>query len=171
MAEPSRSTSCPRPRHPSTKPRHRSNRHGAGCVFSPYCSHVNWAAGDDCLATAILHYLAAAVSDRGRKRPSNEDAFGFSVEDGIYLVCDGMGGAAAGEIASSVAVDEVLHQLASRRETSVPLPEQAEKAVCAANDAIFSRAQRNYRLSGMGTTLVALVVEERHVWVLNVGDS
>jgi serine/threonine protein phosphatase PrpC len=123
------------------------------------------------LATLVVRYTAAALTDRGRKRPSNEDAFGFSVEDGVYVVCDGMGGAAAGEIASSVAVDEVLHQLASRRETSVPLPEQAEKAVCAANDAIFSRAQRNYRLSGMGTTLVALVVEERHVWVLNVGDS
>jgi serine/threonine protein phosphatase PrpC len=123
------------------------------------------------LATAVVRFTAAAVTDRGRKRPSNEDAFGFSVEDGVYVVCDGMGGAAAGEIASSVAVDEVLHQLTSRGETGVPLPERAEKAVCAANDAIFSRAQRNYRLSGMGTTLVALVVEERHVWVLNVGDS
>jgi protein phosphatase len=43
--------------------------------------------------------------------------------------------------------------------------------VCAANQAIFSRAQRNRKLNGMGTTLVALVVEERRVWVFNVGDS
>ena len=41
------------------------------------------------------------------------------------------------------------------------LPELAEKAVCAANEAVYSRAQRNQRLNGMGTTLVALVVEER----------
>jgi protein phosphatase len=124
------------------------------------------------LATAVLQYLAAAVTDRGRKRPSNEDAFGFSVEDGIYLVCDGMGGAAAGEIASSVAVDEVLHLLADRgRNPATTLPEAVETAICAANDAIYARSQRNQRLSGMGTTLVALTVQEKHAWVLNIGDS
>lgn len=124
------------------------------------------------LATAVAHYVAAAVTDRGRKRPSNEDAFGFSVEDGVYVVCDGMGGAAAGEIASSVAVDEVLRQLSGHSLNGhAPFPDAAEQAVVAANDAIFSRAQRNRRLSGMGTTLVALAVEEHHVWVLNVGDS
>jgi protein phosphatase len=124
------------------------------------------------LATALVHYTAAAVSDRGRKRPSNEDAFGFSAEHGVYLVCDGMGGAAAGEIASSLAVDEVL-RLLNRRTGSdtAPMPLVAEEAICAANEAIFSRAQRNHKLSGMGTTLVGLVVEERRVWVLNVGDS
>ena len=110
------------------------------------------------------------MSDRGRKRPSNEDAFGFSVERGVYVVCDGMGGAAAGEIASSLAVDEVMRLLSARTE-AVPLPLVAEQALCAANEAIFTRSQRNNKLSGMGTTLVGLVVDERHVWVLNVGDS
>ncbi len=132
------------------------------------------------MATAVVQYTAAAVSDRGRKRPSNEDAFGFSVERGVYVVCDGMGGAAAGEIASSLAVDEVLRQLGGRAQDqdqaksidqTAPLPLVAEKAICAANEAIFSRSQRNQKLSGMGTTLVVLVVEERHVWVLNIGDS
>jgi protein phosphatase len=124
------------------------------------------------LATAVLHYTAAAVSDRGRKRPSNEDAFGFSVEDGVFLVCDGMGGAAAGEIASSLAVDEVLRALSGRSQNGhAPLPEAAEHAIVTANEFIYARSQRNQRLSGMGTTLVALAVEECHVWVLNVGDS
>jgi protein phosphatase len=83
-----------------------------------------------------------------------------------------MGGAAAGEIASSLAVDELLRLLTSRTAgKSAPQPQAAEEAICAANEAIFSRSQRNYKLSGMGTTLVALVAEERHVWVLNVGDS
>ena len=123
------------------------------------------------MATAVVRYTAAALTDRGRKRPSNEDAFGFSVEHGVYVVCDGMGGAAAGEIASSIAVDEVLRQLTSGRVADLPLPDAAGRAVLAANAAILSRAQRNRRLNGMGTTLVMLVAEERRAWVLNVGDS
>jgi serine/threonine protein phosphatase PrpC len=123
------------------------------------------------LATAVVHYVAAAVTDRGRKRPSNEDAFGYSVDHGIYVVCDGMGGAAAGEIASSLAVDEVLRKLACRADGVGTLPDAACEAITSANDVIFTRAQRNQRLSGMGTTLVALAVEERRVWVLNIGDS
>jgi PPM family protein phosphatase len=120
------------------------------------------------LSTAVLHYTAAAVTDRGRKRPSNEDAFGFSVESGVYLVCDGMGGAAAGEVASTLAVDEMLRLLANQDESgAVPV----EEAICVANEAIFSRSQRNHKLSGMGTTLVGLLIEERRVKVVNVGDS
>jgi len=122
------------------------------------------------LATAVFHYSAAAVSDRGRKRASNEDAFGYSIEHGVYVVCDGMGGAAAGEIASSLAVDEVMRLLTSR-EAQTPLIEAINQAISAANEAIYSRSQVNPKLSGMGTTLVALVVEERRIQVLNIGDS
>ncbi len=122
------------------------------------------------MATALVHYTAAAVTDRGRKRPSNEDAFGFSREHGVYVVCDGMGGAAAGEVASSLAVDEMM-RLLTRRSSENPLPADAEQAVNAANQAILTRAQRNPKLNGMGTTLVALLVNERHAWMVNVGDS
>jgi protein phosphatase len=108
------------------------------------------------LATAVVHYTAAALTDRGRKRPSNEDAFGYSIEHGVYVVCDGMGGAAAGEVASSVAVAEVM-QLLTNRPGANPLPADAEQAVAAANEAIFSRSQRSEKLNGMGTTLVALL--------------
>jgi protein phosphatase len=122
------------------------------------------------LTTAVVHYSAAAVSDRGRKRQSNEDAFGYSVEHGVYLVCDGMGGAAAGEIASSLAVDEMM-RLLTDRDTETQLPELIDQAIAAANQAIYSRAQANQKLNGMGTTMVALVVEERHVRLINIGDS
>jgi serine/threonine protein phosphatase PrpC len=122
------------------------------------------------LATALVHYTAAAVSDRGRKRTSNEDSFGFSVEHGVYVVCDGMGGAAAGEIASSLAVDEIM-RLAAGSSTARPTRTEMESAICAANQAIYSRAQRNQKLSGMGTTMVVLVAEERRVLIFNIGDS
>jgi serine/threonine protein phosphatase PrpC len=122
------------------------------------------------LATALVHYSAAAVSDRGRKRSTNEDAFGYSVEQGVFLVCDGMGGAAAGEVASSLAVDEVMRVLTDRV-PEVALSSLIEPAVSAANQVIYSRAQANTKLNGMGTTLVALVAEERRIQVLNVGDS
>ena len=127
------------------------------------------------MSSALLHYAAAAATDRGRKRPSNEDAFGFSVEHGVFLVCDGMGGAAAGEIASSIAVDEMLRLMVRETEPKGSLlqamPLLAENAIALANEAIFSRSQRNYKLSGMGTTLVGLVVDEPRVWVINIGDS
>jgi protein phosphatase len=123
------------------------------------------------LATAVVRYTAAAVSDRGRKRPSNEDAYGYSVEAGVYVVCDGMGGAAAGEIASSLAVDEILRLLKQRKKSESQLPDAAQNAISAANEAIFSRAQRNQRFNGMGTTLVVMVTQDQHVWILNIGDS
>ncbi|MDE3200239.1 MAG: Stp1/IreP family PP2C-type Ser/Thr phosphatase [Acidobacteriota bacterium] len=124
------------------------------------------------MSTAVIHYLAAAVTDRGRKRPSNEDAFGYSVEDGVFLVCDGMGGAAAGEVASSLAVDEILKHLDHTNGLGkLTPPRAAEQAISAANDAIYDRAQRNRKLSGMGTTMVALVTREKQAWLLNIGDS
>ncbi len=118
----------------------------------------------------MVHYTAAAITDRGRKRPSNEDAFGYSVERGVYVVCDGMGGAAAGEIASAVAVDEFMKLLTGRTAAN-PMHADAEQAIAVANQAIFSRSQRSNKLNGMGTTLVALLANERHVWMINVGDS
>ncbi|MGD0348027.1 MAG: Stp1/IreP family PP2C-type Ser/Thr phosphatase [Terracidiphilus sp.] len=122
------------------------------------------------MASVVAHYAAAAVTDCGRKRPSNEDAFGFSVEHGVYVVCDGMGGAAAGEVASSLAVDEMMRLLTSRDATH-PLLEDAEEAVASANAAIYLRAQNSHNLSGMGTTLVALLAEDSRCWMINVGDS
>jgi serine/threonine protein phosphatase PrpC len=122
------------------------------------------------LATALVRYQAAAVSDRGRKRPSNEDAFGYSVEHGVFLVCDGMGGAAAGEIASSLAVDEVMRIL-TVRSANEPVDSVIHQAVATANEAIYSRSENNPRLNGMGTTLVSVVVDEGRVRIVNIGDS
>jgi serine/threonine protein phosphatase PrpC len=124
------------------------------------------------LSTDTVQFVAAAVSDCGCKRPSNEDAFGYSVEHGVYVVCDGMGGAAAGEIASSLAIEEMMRCLAGdARDKTAPLEELVGQAIHAANESIHSRAQSNVRISGMGTTLVGLAAEGKRVLVFNVGDS
>ena len=122
------------------------------------------------MSSAVLHYTSAALSDRGRKRSTNEDAFALSAESGVYVVCDGMGGAAAGEVASSLAVEETVNTLKSRP-AETPLVQVAEQAVRTANETVYQRALRSSHLNGMGTTLVALVIEENHAWILNVGDS
>ncbi len=123
------------------------------------------------MSTDVVRYTAAALTDVGSKRPSNEDAFGYSAEQGVYVVCDGMGGAAAGEIASSMAVEVVLQGLSRRAESQASLEHQVAEAIHAANEAIYTRARENHQLSGMGTTLVGLVVDGSRVLVFNVGDS
>lgn len=117
-----------------------------------------------------VRYAVAALTDCGSKRPSNEDAFGYSAEHGVCVVCDGMGGAAAGEIASSLAVREVLRVLGERNQ-AVPLEKSIEEAVRTANEAIHSRAEHDPHLRGMGTTLAGLATKGRRVLVFNVGDS
>ena len=122
------------------------------------------------MGKAAIHYTAAGRTDRGRKRSGNEDAFAIGVDLRVYVVCDGMGGAAAGEVASSMAVQETMRQMAGHIDDT-PLAEVLEGAVNAAGEAIFLHALHNPRCSGMGTTLVSLAVEDDRGWVVNVGDS
>ena len=117
-----------------------------------------------------VRYAVAALTDCGSVRPSNEDSFGISVEHGVYIVCDGMGGAAAGEIASSLAVGEVL-RLLDARDGTTPLEVAVEEAIRSANEVIYSRAEVDFQLNGMGTTLAGLVTEGQRVLAFNVGDS
>ena len=137
------------------------------------------------MTTALGRYTAAALTDRGRKRPANEDAFGLSPEHGLYVVCDGMGGAAAGEVASAMAVEELMRRLTAKPElpgcepgceagcepSCEPSCAMAELAIAAVNDAIVERSLMDKKLSGMGTTMVALLAGPQHIWILNVGDS
>lgn len=116
-----------------------------------------------------LAFDAAALTDRGRVRSSNEDAFGCCAEADVFVVCDGMGGAAAGEVASRTAVNAMLERLGSG-EAEVS-EKSLEAAVHAANLLIHARAEREPALHGMGTTLVALVLRDRQAWIAHAGDS
>jgi PPM family protein phosphatase len=130
-----------------------------------------------------LEVTAHAATDIGRKRKINEDSSLVDAGLGLYAVADGMGGHAAGEVASQRAVEVVQAHLAERAETlrafaADPTPDRgaaAERVVAEALQAacadIHRKAAADARLRGMGTTFVCLVVAGRHGVVAHVGDS
>ena len=107
----------------------------------------------------------AERSDTGLVRSANEDS--FLVRSPLFVVADGMGGASAGEIASSAAVEEFSAGLPAGDD-----PEQRLSAVVrAANRRINSEAAANERQRGMGTTITAALVGDGKVSIAHVGDS
>ncbi len=110
----------------------------------------------------------AASTDVGLVRDVNEDA--LSTDSLLVVVADGMGGHAAGEVASSIAVDQVVRNFALEMTTEGLL-----KAVRAANRAILDDARDHPERAGMGTTLVALALTTVEGGLLpvvvNIGDS
>jgi len=118
----------------------------------------------------MLKLEAAGRTDVGQVRTTNEDAFGYCVEDGVFALCDGMGGAAAGEVASRIAVDTLIERLCaeSSQETRRKV---LQEAIADANERVHSRAENDITLRGMGTTLVALAIGGGHALIGHVGDS
>ncbi len=118
-------------------------------------------------------------SDVGRVRPSNEDSFGFDLRLGVFVVCDGMGGHAAGEVASKIAVDAVLSYFREKEPLAAdaslvdaPLGAQMlSDAVNKANESILEYADGHKAASGMGTTLVAARFFDGKFTIAHVGDS
>lgn len=119
---------------------------------------------------------AAAMTSTGRVRTGNEDSFGYRSDHGIYVVCDGMGGAAGGEVASRMTVETVLRRMTeSESEDFGERQARLHEAIAEANRVVLERADRESGLSGMGTTLVALLLDsvEKPVraLVVHAGDS
>jgi PPM family protein phosphatase len=113
---------------------------------------------------------SAARTDVGMVRRTNEDAFGCCPEAGIFAVCDGMGGAAAGEVASRIAVDTLIEQLCAV-ESLENRRKVLEEAIASANRMVHTRAEEDTALHGMGTTLVAVAIGGDHALIAHVGDS
>jgi serine/threonine protein phosphatase PrpC len=129
----------------------------------------------------------AGKTDPGRVRPNNEDNFGYDSRYGIFVVCDGMGGQAAGEVASKMGVDILLDYF--RQDSGSGLhhgngqpPAEApgnlsiaarslDQAIHLANHKIYEAGQQESGRSGMGSTIVAVLIRGHALAIGNVGDS
>ena len=131
----------------------------------------------------VLRVEVAGDTNVGRKRNHNEDAFSILGEYGLYIVADGMGGHASGEVASRMSVEtlrEFFTATADDPERTWPYKMDRTKGyeenrlitgIKLANLRIYEAAQRDIRRRGMGTTIVAIFTVEDGLYVAHVGDS
>lgn len=115
------------------------------------------------------------LTDKGMVRQQNQDSCAFQQMEGYAwaVVCDGMGGAAAGDLASVMAKDRYESHMACLADPTL-YPEEGDlmiQAAQAANRAVYLKAGTNRAYAGMGTTLVGALVRGEDLWVVNVGDS
>ncbi len=130
-----------------------------------------------------LRIEVAGETNVGMKRTHNEDNFSILEDAGLYIVADGMGGHASGEVASKMAVDalkEFFAATAQDPERTWPYKMDRSKGyeenrlitgIKLANLRIYESAQRDPRQRGMGTTIVTMFAVEDGVYVAHVGDS
>ena len=116
-------------------------------------------------------------SDVGRMRQNNEDAFRFGrIDDSVCwaVVCDGMGGASGGQVASTIAADMVskkIEKCYNKSMSESSIENMLLSAITTANVTVFDRAIADEFLNGMGTTIVAAVIKNGRVNIAHVGDS
>jgi serine/threonine protein phosphatase PrpC len=119
----------------------------------------------------------ASCTSAGRVRATNQDWAGYfgAPDDGmmtkgrLFILADGMGGEAGGEVASRLAVDTIAKAYFERA-SEEPLA-ALERSLMVANQAIHAQATASADLRGMGTTCTALVLRGAHAWIAHVGDS
>jgi PPM family protein phosphatase len=127
--------------------------------------------------TKMLNWSAHGLSDRGRQRPRNEDALLVAPESGICAVADGMGGHAAGDVASRLAVEALAAAFQRPAAGAEPGPdtltELLVEAFHAANQAILGHAAADLACHGMGTTMTVLagLTGTPVVVLAHIGDS
>ena len=127
-----------------------------------------------------MRLTAGAASDVGKVRKTNEDSYLSAVDRGLFLVCDGMGGAASGEVASSIAVQTIARRLsepfngddpAEDEQHLLPQTFRLGEAVRLANRSIYDQARTHAGPSGMGTTRVGVWLDQDVASLAHVGDS
>ena len=117
------------------------------------------------------------LTDQGCVRKQNQDAYQIEQLDRgglLCVVCDGMGGAKSGNIASSLAVDVFVQEIKRSWKPGMDqerINQMLTSAVKLANFTVFDQAQQFEEFDGMGTTLVAVLIKNRRATIINVGDS
>ena len=121
-------------------------------------------------APSTHRLLVSAQTDIGCVRTNNEDNYGYDESLGIYVICDGMGGMASGEVASSRAVAAILATYRSSAGSGLPVSTRLLQAISTANKDVwdFGSAPEH---NGMGTTTVVAAVDGDRLVLGNVGDS
>jgi serine/threonine protein phosphatase PrpC len=118
-----------------------------------------------------LKLEVAGLTDVGCKRTNNEDSLGYDMATQLFVVCDGMGGMAAGEVASNTAVNALLRTFSQNTASAATIEERLYYAITIANQEVCALSKANEELHGMGTTLVAACFDGRKIVIGNVGDS
>jgi serine/threonine protein phosphatase PrpC len=119
-----------------------------------------------------MRFSCAARTDTGVVRSGNEDSYMMLPDRGVFIVADGMGGHAAGEVASDMAVRIIARELGSLRGlTDDEAGERMRHAIIEANAAIFDRTLTEQDKRGMGTTTTAMVLLPQRFLLGQVGDS
>ena len=117
------------------------------------------------------------LTDQGCVRSQNQDAYQIAQLDRnslLCVVCDGMGGAKSGNIASTLAVDVFVQEVRRfwmANSTQEKINQMLQSAVKLANFTVYDQAKQFEEFDGMGTTLVAVLIRGRKATVINVGDS
>ncbi|HJU42111.1 MAG TPA: protein phosphatase 2C domain-containing protein [Vicinamibacterales bacterium] len=123
---------------------------------------------DTALLARASRVNAAAVTDCGRLRKGNEDRHHVDVDRGIFLVVDGVGGHAAGEVAAAIAVDVITQRL----ERPIGTPAQrVREAIALANNEILRQAERSPAHTGMTCVLTLALLADDQLTIGHVGDS
>ena len=122
--------------------------------------------------------IACGNTHKGMVRPTNQDNYAVELfeelDTALLVVCDGMGGANAGNVASRFALDEFLIQMREGIRTDMEQTDAEDLlrvAAQSANQAVFELSIKQPEFRGMGTTLVCALVQGDHAEILNVGDS
>jgi len=119
-----------------------------------------------------VHFTCAARTDIGIVRSGNEDNYLMLADRGIFIVADGMGGHAAGEVASEMAVQIISKELGSLRgQSDEQVGDRMRSAIQSANEAIFGRTLAEHDKRGMGTTVTVLALLPNRYLIGQVGDS
>lgn len=119
-----------------------------------------------------MKFDAWVLSDKGRRRESNQDSVLINAELGVFIVADGMGGHSGGEVASALAVVSAEEVFKDPECLERSPREVIAKAYEQASHKIFDKAAKeNPELAGMGTTMVMCYIRKNHIYIGNVGDS